>query len=341
MQEDLISIVIPVYNASRYVERCVDRLERQTYKNLEIVLVDDGSKDNTLELCHAVARRNSKVMVLSKSNAGPLLARKMGTIAARGKFVTYLDADDYPADNMYEVLHDSFLKYDCDCVISRYYAQWGPFKIKVKFKVPCGYYNRERMEKEIFPTMLYDESIASSGVASAVWVKMFRTDLMKDVFKEINAPIRIGEDHFQSIALLNKASSCVIIGNYLYHYIVHSGSVMTSYKKNFISETVMTHEEYKKLLGDKFNYTSQIAGHFCYDLCYGLTNYSRLKVSYAEHFKILKDLYEDKIIKEAVKGKYIMNASGALKKSGMLFSQGKIKKLALRNYLKSHIGIGF
>ncbi len=341
MQESLISIVIPVYNASDFIEECINRLMKQTYKNIEIIIVDDGSKDNTLDVCNNIALRNSRVIVLAKKNEGPLLARKMGTLAANGKYVTYMDADDYAEDNMYERMAQSLDSFKSDCVISRYYAQWGPFKVKVKFPVSCGFYDREQIEKQILPSILFDEKTASSGVASAVWVKMFRTDLMKDAFNDISAPIRIGEDHFQSIAFINKASSCLIIEDYLYHYIVHSGSVMTSYKKNFIEETIMTHEEYSKLLGSDFNYQEQIAGHFCYDLCYGLTNFSRLRVPYKEHLNILSSLYEDSVIRGAVNPKYITNAGMAIKKAGNLFYEGKIKKLALQNYLKSHIRISF
>ncbi len=116
----LISIIVPVYNVENYIRRCVDSLINQTYKNLEIILVDDGSPDNSGAICDEYAQRDSRVKVIHKENGGVSSARNIGLENARGEYIGFIDSDDYVDAQMYEVLYTSLSDNDADIAMGIY-----------------------------------------------------------------------------------------------------------------------------------------------------------------------------------------------------------------------------
>ena len=107
---DLISIVMPVYNVEKYLEKAVNSVIKQTYKNLEIILVDDGSKDSSGVLCDELAKKDTRIKVIHQENAGLSAARNAGIKLATGKYIGFMDSDDLIAENMYETLYNALIK---------------------------------------------------------------------------------------------------------------------------------------------------------------------------------------------------------------------------------------
>lgn len=122
MQKPLISVIVPIYNAEKYLHRCMDSILNQTYKNLEIVLIDDGSKDSSGTICDAYAAKDSRIKVIHQENSGVSAARNAGLDAAFGDYITFVDSDDYiTADMIYE-LYRTCEDEHCDCSIGGYYG---------------------------------------------------------------------------------------------------------------------------------------------------------------------------------------------------------------------------
>lgn len=117
--EPLVSVIIPVYNMEKFVKTCVDSVLSQSYNNTEIILVNDGSTDNSLEICEEIAANNSKVVLLSQENQGVSVARNNGIKRARGEYVTFLDADDYLFADALRLLVDEALRHDADMTMGR------------------------------------------------------------------------------------------------------------------------------------------------------------------------------------------------------------------------------
>ncbi len=105
MKNDLISVIVPVYNVEKYMERCVDSILRQTYTNIEIILVDDGSTDASSRLCDEYAARDGRIKVVHKENGGLSDARDAGLAVAEGDYIGYVDSDDWIEPDMYELMH--------------------------------------------------------------------------------------------------------------------------------------------------------------------------------------------------------------------------------------------
>ena len=114
MGVDLITIIVPVYNVEKYIRECIDSLLNQTYKNLEIILVDDGSKDKSGEICENYANADSRVKVIHKENEGLGFARNTGLTVAQGKFVTFIDSDDWLENDALQLLYGALKKENAD-----------------------------------------------------------------------------------------------------------------------------------------------------------------------------------------------------------------------------------
>lgn len=120
MSQPKVSIIVPIYNVEKYLDRCVQSLIHQTLKNIEIILVDDGSPDNCPAMCDEYAKQDNRIKVVHKKNAGLGMARNSGIEVATGEFVAFVDSDDYVDTSMFELLYKEALKTQADAVFCAY-----------------------------------------------------------------------------------------------------------------------------------------------------------------------------------------------------------------------------
>lgn len=235
-----ISIIVPVYNVEKYLKRCVNSLINQTYKNIEIILVNDGSYDNSLEICEEFTQKDTRVIVLNQDNQGQSVARNKAIKAASGKYFCFVDSDDYVAPNYIEVLYKLLLENNADislCRFSEFYGE-GVDVSKLNKAKPCIQYlsNKEML------TNMYNPN---QDVYIFVWGKLFRRELFDDIFFP---PGRICEDVAVLYKLFDRANKGVITDEVLYYY----------YRNNEGSTTyVLKHKFYEDIsfvLEEKMNY---------------------------------------------------------------------------------------
>jgi len=180
-QQPKVSIVVPIYNVESYLERCIQTLLNQTLKDIEIILIDDGSPDHCPQICNEYAQKDSRIKVIHKKNAGLGYARNSGLEIARGKYLAFVDSDDYVEANMYEILYNKIKDSNSDVVFCNYKENYGN-----------GYYVEKKdftqemifLEDDINDFSL--DSIASApGIkkerkfAFSVWRGLFRNDIIK------------------------------------------------------------------------------------------------------------------------------------------------------------------
>ena len=121
----MISIIVPIYKVEKYINKCVDSILHQTYDELEIILVDDGSPDNCPAICDEYAKKDSRIQVIHKQNGGLINARKSGLEIAKGEYIGFVDGDDWIEPEMYELFARQIKKYSPDMVISDFYYDSG------------------------------------------------------------------------------------------------------------------------------------------------------------------------------------------------------------------------
>ena len=220
---ELISVVIPIYNVEKYLDKCLETVTNQTYKKIEIILVDDGSTDNSGDKCELWKKKDKRIVVIHKKNGGLSSARNAGIDIARGKYITFVDSDDYVDYSMIEILNNKINKYKADISICNRYYLFEDGRTYLRFKKNHDdlIMNSERAIYEMNNFKHFDMS---------AWAKMYKTDL----FKDIKFPVgKLSEDYFIMYLLFDKADKIVYNSTPLYYYLQRSGSISKAQKINF------------------------------------------------------------------------------------------------------------
>lgn len=213
--EPLISVIIPVYNVEKYLNKCITSVVEQTYKNLEIIIVDDGSTDQSPEICDEWKKRDSRIQVVHSSNGGAGKARNTALDMATGDYVTFVDSDDYIAPQMYQVLLEQF--YDgigiVECNYSMVYDDSEKFKEERKIYKIHTYSAMQAMH----------ENINDHIFRQLIWNKMYRKDVIKGIYFPTGNKI---DDEFWTYQAIGNASKLIYIDQKLYAYRQQEQSVM-------------------------------------------------------------------------------------------------------------------
>ena len=190
----LISVIVPIYNLDAYLYQCVSSILQQTYKNLEIILVDDGSTDNAVEICELFRKSDPRIRVIAKPNGGLVSARKAGLNAANGDYVYYVDGDDWIDLDCIEQYYHYARRDGADIVIGNYRREFlGNFVIMQNTLNP-GFYNREAIEKNLLPTMIYDGNFFNHGLKTYSWGKLYRRELVAKLQNDVPNDVMVAED---------------------------------------------------------------------------------------------------------------------------------------------------
>jgi len=214
--EDLISVIIPAYNVEKYLTKCIESLINQTYTNLEIVLVDDGSTDNTPQICDKYAQKDKRIKVIHKQNGGQSEARNFALDVVNGKYITFLDSDDFVSNDYIEYMYELLKNNNADISVCAF--QIVNFENK-KYKTEETEVNVYTTEKA-FENLLYSE-----GIEVAVCAKLFP----KEYFSDIRFPVGEKYEDIAIIALLMNKATRIVYGNKkCYFYYTRQGSTSKS-----------------------------------------------------------------------------------------------------------------
>lgn len=221
-----ISIIITVYNIEPYLKKCVSSILAQTYQNLEVILVDDGSTDDSSALCDFYRQKDDRIRVVHKTNGGLVSARKTGLAAAQGEYVGFVDGDDWIEPQMYEHLMKLAEDYQADMVLGGSIEDISGQTVNKTNNLKPGVYDKERLRKEVYPYMFCSESFFSMGIQPYIWNKLMRRELAQKCVTAVDDRIRVGEDVAAVMPMLLKADKVVISEYCDYHYCIRGTSMM-------------------------------------------------------------------------------------------------------------------
>lgn len=215
-----ISIVVPVYNSEKYIDRALESLCGQTYQNLEILLIDDGSPDNSLKHCKVWAAKDDRIKLFHQENAGVAAARNKGIDAATGKYLMFFDGDDWIEKNMLEVLYEEAEKNQADaaCCILQEETAGQPKEGRVEKQILCE-------QKKI---SCYNNKADSGLALLRVWgpvCKLYRKDVIGDIRFE---DYQVAEDLLFNTSVIcgERFKKAVLVEYPFYHYVIYPGSTM-------------------------------------------------------------------------------------------------------------------
>lgn len=232
----MLSIIVPVYNTSHYLNKCVESLLQQTYSNIEIVLVNDGSTDNSGEICEEYLKKDSRVKVIHKKNGGLISAWVEGTKQCRGKYVGYVDSDDWVESTYFEKLMRPIELYNCDVSI-------------------CGFTNMGKSKDTVNPALCADgiytgkslEELKQNyyngyNIQNSRCIKVFDKELILSHVDELDYSITLCEDQTITVRAILDASSIYISRTYGYYYRVNNSSMSHFFNQKLITNFAKVYE---------------------------------------------------------------------------------------------------
>ena len=203
-----ITVIVPVYNVENYLQKCLDSLLSQTYKNLEIIVVNDGSTDNSGNICQEYAQKDNRIVYIEKENSGQSAARNFGLDRMTGSYVTFVDSDDWVEQDYVEVLYRKLMEYQADIAVANYYSYNESEGMYYFHIFGDSYYEKVYDNVSIFEN-LYESSEMKSFALISVWGTLYRADLFSDLRFDKG---KLGEDGYlnQKIYLLAKKTDILI-----------------------------------------------------------------------------------------------------------------------------------
>lgn len=219
----LVSVIVPVYNIAPYLPKCINSIRNQIYQNIEIIIVDDGSTDETACLCDQFQMCDQRIKVLHKENGGTVSARKAGIVMADGEYATYVDGDDFIEQTMISEMVKNLQ--NGDVVICGVIREFGGNIRYVKNEIECGIYEGNSLNK-LYQSMIHTGKLFERGILPYSYAKLYRTALLKRNQLEVPNEIRVGEDPACLYPALLEADKIVVMSECFYHYQIRNNSVM-------------------------------------------------------------------------------------------------------------------
>lgn len=259
----LLSVIVPVYNTKKYLRECIDSILAQTYNDYELILVDDGSSDGSSEICDEYAGKHENVHVIHKENCGLLHTRKVGFEKACGKYISYIDSDDFITPDMYEHMMGKITEHDVDIAICNIEFDTNG----KREKIPCfsydGLFEKEKLVKEVYPYMLYSDDSQKTNLPPSLCNKIIRKNVLKKALEYADNTISFGEDALCSFPCLLDAESVYICKDkYFYIYRRVPNSLTRAYdEKLFDKFKLLITLLDKAFVGRGFDAKSQL---YCY-----------------------------------------------------------------------------
>ncbi len=212
----MFSICIPVYNAEKFLNDCVDSVLNQSYQSFEIILVDDGSKDGSFSICNAYAQMDKRIRCFTKKNEGQLATRLFAFSKACGNVIVCLDSDDYLESNALELLNKYFVEFKCDCI----YFGWRRFSDTEKLK-----------QKNTFKLEVIEDCrekyirIFEDSNCNSMSLKAFKKQLLPKSDYSFFYKLRMAEDLVQTVGIIKNSKKVVFVPEILYNYRINPKSV--------------------------------------------------------------------------------------------------------------------
>ena len=310
-----VSIVLPIYNVEKYLQRCLESLINQTFSNIEIIALNNGSTDKSLEILNHYAYQDKRILVINNENIGVSKARNIGIKKAKGKYIVFVDSDDWIDANMIETLHEAIIDNNCDLAICTYVREFANHSKEKVFNLPeINIYEGIQVKNELLRKLVgpIQKELANPEYLDAlgtVWAKMYKASTLKDnnlKFVDLNE-IGSGEDTLFNIYVFNEVNKAILLNKPMYHYWRENRNSITSkYITNFIEKR----KNYFKYINDFIlnndlgdEYKIALNNRICTSvLGMGLLECSKSnKISFIKKIRNIRSILNEDYIDEAYK----------------------------------------
>ena len=300
MVDKKVSVIIPIYNAAQYLHKCLKSVISQTYKNLDIILIDDGSLDDSYDIANEYQEKDSRIRHFTQTNIGLIATRKRGIELAEGEIVGFVDSDDWIEPIMYERLVQCMEENECDLVTSGIYRDYADGSRKEWYDLyPEGVY--VNLESAIYPSMLHDFKKNEMGLKCTLVNKLYRRQILQDIYGEIDTRVFYGEDALTIYPYCLRCKRIYILNEAYYHYYIRNNSmcraaneklaINTYYLYNGLRDAFMESNCANSLLKQLKHYLFQLESHTL-KVLYNIDTLAYAKWDFSKY----KDIFGKRIV---------------------------------------------
>lgn len=296
-----LSIIVPIYNAEKYLSECIESILNQTFQNFELILVDDGSTDSCPRLCDFYEKANSKVKVIHQKNMGVAVARNAGIDMAEGEYITFVDSDDYIDINMYERMISVAIKYTCDLVVCDCIKESPGYSEIYTHNIPGGFYNEKKYQEDYYPSLIILPNMEYPITISNA-VCLIKSDIIKKHSIRYEKGIVYSEDWlFGAMVAVNANNLYYMKNDAFYHYRMNPESVTHVFKKDKWQQYKKLYARFKQefLRYDEYEFETQIYKVLLFLVYNSVGDVLRNnQMSIRERKKMIKEIVQDMEVKE-------------------------------------------
>ncbi len=261
-----ISVVIPVYNVEKYLHRCVESILNQTFQDFEIILIDDGSKDHSGQICDDYEQQDKRIKVIHKKNARVAAARNDGLEIAKGKYISFIDSDDWIEPEMFQEMFDKAEELNLDVIMCDFKKKFSNVEEKRTQPIRGGLYSEEDIINELFPCLIMYEHIELPPTISN-WVCLFNLEFLKTKHISYEEDVHYCEDSILGSKVLYHAKNFYYLkGHYYYNYFYNPNSTTNTYNNKKWNSYLKINERLIEYFGEatEFNFSRQIKINMLY-----------------------------------------------------------------------------
>ncbi|MBQ8665514.1 MAG: glycosyltransferase [Lachnospiraceae bacterium] len=255
MNTPFLSVIIPVYNTEKYLDQCLKSVISQTFEDMEIICVDDGSTDGSSRILDEYASRDFRIRLIHKPNGGLVSVRKLGVSEAKGKYIGFVDSDDWIDPEMYERLCSAADEYDADMVSSSYWQE-GAYSNISRDAVDAGVYENAGMDN-LRDHAILDIEKHDKGLSGSLCTKLFRASILKEVMPKIPADIKVSEDKVTSLTFLLECNKAVVLDEAYYHYRINQKSMFHADDPDYLLNYHIVYKYFRSLYSHR-NFTDKM-----------------------------------------------------------------------------------
>ncbi|AGK95886.1 glycosyltransferase family 2 protein [Clostridium pasteurianum] len=304
-----VSIIIPIYNVEAYLRKCLDSVIKQTFKDIEIILINDGSSDNSLNICKEYSNKDKRIKIIDKRNEGVSKARNVGLLCARGEYISFVDSDDWIELNMIEELYNSVSSNNAEFCMSNYIRENESKSQYVDANIELKKLQDNEIKEYLLIPLIERENNQKEHILASFrgpWGKLFKRDIIEKYNIKFKKDLIVGEDFIFNLEFLVYINKAVINEGFYYHYLTNSNSITMKYKKDcwrlIYRNTILYLEDFLKknnlYLEAKDKVNKLIIKYFLMSVINeGSKDNIKIKV---EKINTIKEMCEDKIIMDAL-----------------------------------------
>lgn len=339
MTNILVSVIIPMYNVEKFAAECIESVLNQSYKNIEIILVNDGSTDSTLEICKEYSEKDDRIRVIDKENGGPTSCRVAGKQASKGEYLYFSDSDDVLCPELIEKLLNACIEYNAEVSVCGY-EKFGGENAQYRVKSEKNVIEKCEFESEIILPAVSPDKTDKTYISQFYWNHLYKAECLDDdCFVSDKTCTR--EDVYTNLMLLKNISRIAVVDEVLYRYRMNTDSLTVAYRDGKLEKDLYLIGFIKSYLNERKLECQDRLDRLIYGAAYGCIDNFCKKGSYAFFKNGIKKMKSEPEINNAIKASLGDGISKAQKLTGEMYIKNAVTALYhFRKLILKSKGIG-